>query len=534
MIVRDSARTLRACLAGIAPWVDEMVVVDTGSQDDTREIAREHGAQVFEFPWCDDFSAARNESLRHASGDWLFWMDSDDTIQEPNGRRLRELADQPLEAGPAAYVFQVHCPGPPGSVDVTVVDHVKLFRNDPRLRFEGRIHEQILPALRRIDGEVCWTDIFVEHSGTDHSPDAHRRKQTRDLRLLEMELADRPGHPFVLFNLGMTYADMEEFEAAADYLCRCVEASTPDESHLRKAYALLAGVLLELGRLAEARSVLDQALAIYEYDAELCFRLGVLAQREKEYGVAIQAYEDAIANRADRHFSSRDEGITSYKARHNLAGVYRDIQRPDLAELQWRLALDKRPQYLAAWNGLVDSLLSQRKLATLEVALEHARLTGKIAASDLIEAEARLCAASGFAAQAFKLIDNASLGAEDSTHLLRLKCQLLFESGKPEAAIGELEELCRLDPDDGANWHNLGTAQQQAGHLALSVSSFYRSLAVRPDAIQTLVQLGHAQHALQRPEAANRAWQIAEDLASRNRLAEGVQKSECLLQAIDS
>lgn len=70
MIVRDSARTLPPCLASISPWVDEMIVVDTGSKDDTRAIARHHGATIFEFPWCDDFAAARNESLRHARGDW--------------------------------------------------------------------------------------------------------------------------------------------------------------------------------------------------------------------------------------------------------------------------------------------------------------------------------------------------------------------------------------------------------------------------------------------------------------------------------
>src|SRR5207248_4522288 len=80
MIVRDNARTIRACLESIRPWVDEMVVVDTGSQDETPRLAAGLGARLFSFPWCDDFSAARNESLRHARGDWLFWMDSDDTI----------------------------------------------------------------------------------------------------------------------------------------------------------------------------------------------------------------------------------------------------------------------------------------------------------------------------------------------------------------------------------------------------------------------------------------------------------------------
>ena len=91
MIARDSAHTLRACLESIHPWVDEMVMVDTGSVDETPRIVEEFGGRLFHFPWCDDFSAARNESLRHARGEWLFWMDADDTIPQACGRGLRGL-----------------------------------------------------------------------------------------------------------------------------------------------------------------------------------------------------------------------------------------------------------------------------------------------------------------------------------------------------------------------------------------------------------------------------------------------------------
>ena len=140
------------------------------------------------------------------------------------------------------YVVQVHCPGGESGdpeADVTAVDHVKLFRNRPELRFEGRIHEQILPAIRRAGGEVAWTDLYVVHSGSDPSPEAQDRKRQRDLRLLHLELRERPDHPFTLFNLGMTYVDAGRFEEAEEFLRRSIKHSNPDESHLRKVYALL-------------------------------------------------------------------------------------------------------------------------------------------------------------------------------------------------------------------------------------------------------------------------------------------------------
>ncbi len=84
MIARDNVGVIEPCLESIRPWVDEIVVVDTGSKDDTPRKAEQFGARLSHFPWIDDFSAARNESLRRARGEWLFWMDSDDTISAPN------------------------------------------------------------------------------------------------------------------------------------------------------------------------------------------------------------------------------------------------------------------------------------------------------------------------------------------------------------------------------------------------------------------------------------------------------------------
>jgi hypothetical protein len=127
-------------------------------------------------------------------------MDSDDEIDAANGRLMRELVQNaPPEL--MAYVGRVFSPGggPDGHHDVTSVTQVKLFRNRPDLRYELRIHEQILPSIRRAEGAIAFSDLFVVHSGADRTPEGYRRKLRRDLRLLKMELAERPGCPFTLF-----------------------------------------------------------------------------------------------------------------------------------------------------------------------------------------------------------------------------------------------------------------------------------------------------------------------------------------------
>jgi len=371
MIVRDNEKTIAAAVKSIMRWVGEVIVVDTGSTDGTPEICRALGCRVYHFPWCDSFSAARNESLKYARGHWIFWMDSDDTIDEVNGRKLAEL---PAHVAPhiMGLVMQVHCPGPGGDLrNATVVDHCKMFRNRPGVGFDGRIHEQVLPSIRREGGEVAMTDVFVVHSGADRTPEGRRGKLARDMRLLRLELRERPGHPYTLFNLGMTYADEGKDRLAVKRLRQALAASDPRETTVRKIFALLANSLRELGRRDEARDVCRQGLSHFPKDPELWFREGVLAQDMGRWRDAERAYLAALANDDATHFASIDRGIIGYKSRHNLAVVYTALGDTAAAERQWRLAVDDAPEHLDGWHGLSRSLLAQDKLAEAEPALRE-------------------------------------------------------------------------------------------------------------------------------------------------------------------
>ncbi len=490
MIVRDSVRTLDSCLNSIRPWVDEMIVVDTGSIDDTPQIAARYGAKVFHFRWCDDFAAARNESLRYATGEWLFWMDSDDTIDETNGRKLRELANQTLERTPTAYVMQVHCPGPEidGCRSLTSVDHVKMFRNRPELKFEGRIHEQILAAIRRIGGEVVWTDLFLVHSGSDQSLEGRKRKHERDLRLLEMELADHPNHPFVLFNLGMTYGDMGEHARAIQYLVRSLEVASPDESQVRKAYALLVSSQTQLGDYQAAWQTCQKGRALFAKDSELLFREGVLAHHLRRLPDAVKAYQAVLRKSNERHFSSVDPAITGYKARHNLALVYAELGQLNLAELQWRNVIAEMPTSRAGWRGLCEVLLSQRKFFTAEAEAE------RLLSQPILRCQARLMLAAVARHQGQwdtvrHELDSALLETPGDLDALQARCEFLFEHGDLMEAEQALLKLCEASPGDGAAYHNLGTVYVRMEQLTKAAEFFRQSLQIRPDAPQTRSQL---------------------------------------------
>jgi tetratricopeptide (TPR) repeat protein len=496
MIVRDSTHTLPACLESIRPWVDEIIVVDTGSLDDTREIARSFDARVFEFPWIDDFSAARNESLKHAQGEWLFWMDSDDTIDAANGEQLRSLAYGDHAQDMLGYVIQVHCPSPPDydGGGLTVVDHVKLFRNRTEIRFECRIHEQVLPSIRRLGGQVAWTDLFVVHSGSDQTPEGKQRKIERDLRILKLDLAERPDHPFVLFNLGMTYEDIGQYDEAEKWLRRCLAASRPGESHVRKAYALLANCLSRLNRFREAKAICEQALAKFPLDDELRFRLGVAAHNLGESWKAEAAYRSILGNRGARHFTSVDSGIAGFKTRHNLALVYAELGKRSLSELQWWISLAEAPSFRAGIRALAQSLLDQGKLATAELLADELQAL-KNTATDGLWLKSEIARRRDDVEESRKCLERAWQLEPDSLLLLRARCRLSFEQGSLSEAATALERLTEKEPNDPSAHYNLGQVYAQQSDNAKAIAAFERSLALRPNWEPTVTQLASVRKA---------------------------------------
>jgi FkbM family methyltransferase len=525
MIVRDNSHTIRACLESIKPWVDEMVVVDTGSKDDTPCIAEQLGARVFHFPWCDSFSAARNESLRHARGRWIFWMDSDDTIDVANGRKLRELAFRELDRSLLGVVMQVHCPGPEedGQANVTVVDHVKLFRNRPQLRFEGRIHEQIIPAIRAAGGDIAWSDVFVVHSGYDHTPRGQEKKRQRDLHLLHLELKEQPEHPFTLFNLGMTYADINRHEEAVDFLKRCLRFST-DGDYLRKAYALLTYCNHRLGRMQEAWACCQQGLRLFPKDVELVFRKGVFLQESGRLKEAARTYQDVLQIEEGPHFKSVVRGLRGYMTRQNLACVYREMGDLEKAEEQWRLVVQEMPRYRAGFRGLGEVLLRQGKQPEV-LAMVDRFLADKHLGSEALLLKSQVASLRGDTVEARRNLEKAVRDFPAERDVLEALCRFLFEHGRPVETEKALLKLLELEPEDGPTHHNLGTVSLRLGKFAEAVAAFRKSLQFRPDSVLTYLTLGHALRDSGQVEDAVAAWNEVLRLDPKNTEAAAMIRS---------
>lgn len=479
MIVRDNERTIRPCLESIRPWVDEIIIVDTGSIDRTPEICREFGAQIFEFPWIDDFSAARNESLKHARGEWVFWMDSDDTIPESCGRGLRDLVHVQHAEQVGGFIIQVHCLHESDS-QLTVVDHVKLFRNGIGVHFELPIHEQVIPSIRARNRVIEFTELYIEHHGSDPTPELRAQKLKRDFRILHKWERREPDHEFLLFNLGMTHDNVGNNEEAVDYLQRCIARSIPEHSHLRKAYAILASSLTQLGRTEESRHVCETGLKLFAADKELLFRLGIAQSANQDFEAAVETYRQVLNESEHRHLTSIDPGICGFKTRHNLAVALDALGRHDEALAEWSMVLAEHSQFAPAIFGTTETLIETGRVQDAQEQFS-ARIERPSLPIDYW-LNVRILYAQNAQKQESLALEYLKRGREkypDSIELLQLECRVLIESQGPAAAIESLKELT-THAGNGAVWHDLAMAELVCNNHDAAREAFEKSLQIRP------------------------------------------------------
>ncbi|MCX5512540.1 hypothetical protein C3941_04405 [Kaistia algarum] len=290
MIVRDEAAFLVDCLASLRDRVDEIVIVDTGSSDATVDIAVGAGGYLLHFDWQGDFAAARNVALDAVSCDWVLYIDADERLGLPAGGALEDYIDP---TAVAAYVrFQPR-------LGYTRYRELRLFRSDPRIRFSGRIHETVVPAIRALealDGRtVARTAVEINHLGYEGD---QSHKHARNLALLQASVRADPDRAYCWYHLAETLDAIgrrEEGIAAANAGIASTERL--DSEQQRGAASLihqyLARVMLEQGN--DVTDMIALALKRFPEDHALRFLHGRMLIESRR---PIEALEIAIALRA--------------------------------------------------------------------------------------------------------------------------------------------------------------------------------------------------------------------------------------------
>ncbi len=294
LIVKNEAERLPRCLQSLNHAFDELIVVDTGSTDATKTIALSFGAQVLSFPWCDDFSAARNHALAAATGDWILSIDADEHLDSESLRSLRSAISQQHAGAMTVRLDELLDDGGHYFERMT-----RLFRRHPLVRFEGRIHEQITPSLARCGFTSADAEVTLTHDGYQSAVVEQKDKLRRNERLLRMEIENAPNDAYWYYQLGKnqmmdrSYSDaIASFDAAIARLSQ----GAPPAAYVLELYASMLRLLVTSRDFPRAMDIGAQALAAFPSSPDVSFFAGQALLALGERADAKSLFEITVRN----------------------------------------------------------------------------------------------------------------------------------------------------------------------------------------------------------------------------------------------
>lgn len=289
-IVKDCAKDFERSLKSLSDSVDEIVVVDTGSSDDTVAVAEKFGARIFHEAWADDFSVPRNVALANATGDWILFLDSDEFFAKDTGKNLRfvvERAEEAKQQGVLVRIVNVDSSGAFFKI-INVNFVLRIFKNTRGLRYVGRIHEELTPA----PSEVTFVPpklLAIFHTG--YSSQINRAKAERNLRILRAELDETDNPARIYGYLAETYAGLKNHTEAEKFARLDLDADTSATRSYRILLTILAQNPARANeRLAIAQKAADKFPALPEFSAELGEAYAALG----DYARAYELLNDAL------------------------------------------------------------------------------------------------------------------------------------------------------------------------------------------------------------------------------------------------
>lgn len=355
MIVKDEGGFLDRCLNSVSSMVDEIIVVDTGSTDDSAAIAQRYDAVVIDMEWSGDFSQARNLSLAAANYSWILILDADEEWMQPfqTKSELMEWLEAGSEEVWGYWIKVTSLLGTSGEERVT--DEVcRLFRNDPRIAFRGRIHEEAASSILAVmPYGIRHSVIEIIHYGYLDKIIAAKRKDVRNMQLIRLALQHTPDQPELLYALAAEWFQQAKYDEALRLLMPLLARLEPECGYHSDVVLKTAYAWRELGQTERARSVVETWASVYGDFPDLLELGAVLELDQGRVDLALKWLKRAKsgASSAGRYTSVSGAGtyrsLTLEGMAHEQAGRWQE------AEAAYMAVLSMQPGNRAAWQRLL-------------------------------------------------------------------------------------------------------------------------------------------------------------------------------------
>jgi tetratricopeptide (TPR) repeat protein len=518
MIVKNEERMLAQCLDSVSGVVDEIIIVDTGSEDRTVEIAQQYGARVYHHPWEDNFSLARNQSLGYATCDWILIMDADEMMMKEDHTKLRQATRIPDMNVISVSVHNQQL----RTGDLTsFLPSVRLWRRKLNGFYEGIVHNELrIPASE----PVLRADIRLIHYGYGLDSEMMKKKIVRSKTLLLKQLEDNPDNAFANFNYSQLLRG--EYKTPPPEVCheilehsgtavRNTDPKAAGQQHIHlMALDQMVSAHFYLQDYDQAEQVARQALELEPNYLDALFALGNIYAGKRDFEQAIPAYHAYIAA-ADRYDPGGEtknliliHATDQASAYFSLGLIHEEMQQPQQAISYFKKVFDYRSDYsdvnthLAMLHYRAHDMESARNYAAKRLESAGSDLTARSILVDVARSQGHLGDAR---TECQRMLDIDAINRP----ALDLLVQVEREAGDLEAALGWTERILESTPEDYRAQYS--KAETLMGLMRYSdAARVYESLGQHhPDDAEIANNLGNCHFKLHEYENAIRSYSRA-------------------------
>lgn len=376
MIVKNEEKNLENCLSAIAGYMDEIIIVDTGSVDRTKEISYRYTEKVYDYEWKDDFAAARNFSLSKASNEYVLVIDSDEFTESIDIITIKQLINEnPLKIGRLLRINEFTRKGTP----YRYIERVNRLFNRNYFHYQGIIHEQVVPYRNTVqqfnkrehildkesileeyakeasapgsgaditaEAETYLLPLTVRHSGYEGDLDTRRKKTERNISLLKLAQEKAPEDPYLLYQLGKSYYMEEQYLKACDYFGQALYFDLdPRLEYVQDMVESYGYSLINSGQYVDALKLLN-VYDEFSRSADFIFLIAIILMNNAKFLEAIDEF-----TKATERPEAKMEGVNGFLAYYNIGVIYECLDQKNMAIRFYRKCGD----YEAARKRLLD------------------------------------------------------------------------------------------------------------------------------------------------------------------------------------
>lgn len=436
MIVRNEEERLAECLESVKDTVDEMVIVDTGSCDDTVRIAKQYTEKVYCFPWSDDFSAARNFAIEQTIHEWILYLDADERLDIQAGD-LYALVNQGRYSAYCLPLYAIKEAGDYRESDRFMV--LRLFKR--KYRFKGAIHEYVFVN----DPEEVGTALFPVICHTAVSSAERHIRRGRNIALLKKAIAENTTDPYLQYYLGIEWLGLGRFNFAISAFRKALNKLSPQQIVFRSpAVRHLIQCYKNAGQLDEAICLCLEESQHYPEYGDLYFDGGVLFELKSEYSIAIKWFQEAVKLGTPPIAFFHTDGTGGYLANYHLGYCSEKIGLYKEAIKHYEEALNNNKNY---YYPLYPLVLLQVAQHSAKDAIKYLDERGYLAIPEVAEKMAELFWSIGLPDIGLRCLAN-TMPLHDAGWELLIQCQLY--SGDIAGAFQSIRQMRQNDIAPGA------------------------------------------------------------------------------------